>query len=187
MSGPSRSSIVHSARPPRICQISLASSAPNGARSAALVSGERKKDVLQSRGNAGPCPQLVERALAANATAGEQHETVAYALGVDELMGREHDGSTRCRRSAQDGHHLTGLLEIEAVKRLIHEQQRLWAEQRERPHQPARVALGEREHRFAQRRTETDGGDCRGNLRSRAPVYGCEELQHARDILLLPG
>src|SRR6266516_5946968 len=108
MSGPSRSSIVHSARPPWICQISLASSAPNGARSAALVSGERKKHVLQSGGNAGSRSELVERALAANAAAGEQHETVAYALGVDELMGGQDDRAARGRRPAQDDHHLPG-------------------------------------------------------------------------------
>src|SRR5712691_6553968 len=79
--------MVHSARPPAICHSSFVSSGRNGARSAWLASGERKKHILQSGGNARARPELVERALCADAAAGEQHETVAYALGVDELMG----------------------------------------------------------------------------------------------------
>jgi len=60
-------------------------------------------------------------------------------------------------------------------------------EQRERPHQPACIAFGEHEHLLAQDRIETDGGDRLADSHAGLPVYGSEELQHARDILLLPG
>src|SRR5215475_1247893 len=121
MNGQSISSIVHSARPVITPHSSLASRGRNGAWATVAASGERKEHILElGRREGGARAKLVERARTANSPVGEQHETVAHALGISQLMNGEHEPpSTRCRL-ANKAHDLAGLPEIEAVERLVH-------------------------------------------------------------------
>src|SRR5215471_1335859 len=86
------SSMVQSARPLRMPRSSLTSSGRSGLRRSAMTSGERKEDVLQA-GRHQLClgAQHVERSNAADRAVREQHKTVADALGIGELMDREHE------------------------------------------------------------------------------------------------
>src|SRR5262245_49584312 len=89
-SGPINRSITHQAREAIRSRHSLSTSHMNG------VLREGKNDVLQiaRRDRRAPFPgrdtgQLVERALAAHVTAAQQHEAVAHARGVGDLVYRE--------------------------------------------------------------------------------------------------
>src|SRR5262245_60484283 len=97
-------SIVQSARPLAMPHSSLTSRGRSGARRAGLMtSGERKEHVLQT-GCWQTClaTQLVERAHAADRAAREQHEAVADALGVVELMNRQHECAAARRHAANE-------------------------------------------------------------------------------------
>src|SRR5215472_11300441 len=94
------------------------------------ASGERKENILQSsRTESGAPAQLVERARSANVASGEQHEAIAHAFGVHQLMNSNNERAPACRRLANELRHVARLSQIEAVERLIHQQQRLRREQ----------------------------------------------------------
>ena len=81
--------MIHSARPATISRSSLASKGASGVLAATVVSGERKEDVLKRAvGQIGPCPQVGECPLAANATVGKQHDPIADLFGIAKLMDR---------------------------------------------------------------------------------------------------
>src|SRR5215470_13300081 len=117
------SSMVQSARPLRMPRSSLASSGLSGVRRTAMTSGERKENVLQAGGQQ-LClgAQLLERAGPAHGAVREQHEAVADALGVGELMDREHERAAGWSYATDQPHHVAGLSQVEAVERLIHQQ-----------------------------------------------------------------
>src|SRR5439155_10592645 len=72
ISGHISSSIVHSARPPRISHNSLTSSGLRGASWTRIVSCERKEDLLQTAtGEPGSRPEIIQRSGATNAAIGE--------------------------------------------------------------------------------------------------------------------
>src|SRR5215475_7230848 len=124
MNGQSISSIVHSARPVITPHSSLASRGRNGAWAAVAASGERKEHILElGRRERGARAQLVERARTANSAAGEQHETVAHALGISQLMNGEKERAPARRRFANELHHVPRLPEIEPVEGLIQQEQ----------------------------------------------------------------
>src|ERR1700731_3470232 len=135
-------SIVQSARPSSTSRSSLVNKGRSGTRRNAAVSGERKEYVLQPcRDLAGPPAQLIERTGPADAAAREQDEAVADPLRIDQLVDREDKRAPASRNLAQHVHHLARLSEVESVEWLVHEQQRMRSEQRQREHQPAAEAF----------------------------------------------
>src|SRR5262245_26864961 len=129
------SSIAQSARPLTMPQSSLTSRGRSGAvRNMTprdmTTSGERKEHVLQAdRSQSCFCTQLIERAHAADFAVGEEHEAIADALGVVELMDCQHERATAGRHAPNERRDLARLSQIEAVERLVHQQQRLRREQ----------------------------------------------------------
>src|SRR3954453_10422117 len=127
--------MVQSARPLTMSRSSLASNGRNGARWTTTASGERKEDVLQSaRGHAGLRAQVRERPGATDPAVREQHEAITDPLGVDQLMNCQNKRAPIARDRADHAHELARLAEVEAVERLVHQQERLWRNQRERQH-----------------------------------------------------
>src|SRR5437867_1617091 len=99
------SSMVHSARPLATSHSSLPSRGHTGARWRRAVSGERKEDFLQiGCGFPRLRLELRERAHAADATFCEQHEAVADACGVAQLVNGENERSPLARDLAQHAH-----------------------------------------------------------------------------------
>src|SRR5262245_10772003 len=118
--------MIQSARPPASSRSSLASRGRSGACRTTAASGERKKDLLQSglrqsRARA----QLGERAGAVDAAVDEQHEAVADALGVEQLVNGQNQRASVARDLAQHAHDLPRLAQVEAVERLVHEDEGL--------------------------------------------------------------
>src|SRR5690242_18589819 len=82
--------------------------------------GEGKKDLLDIRaGASGARPQLVERSLANDASIAQEHEAIANARGVVQLMDREEERTAGGRYATQEGAHLAGLPEVQSVERLV--------------------------------------------------------------------
>src|SRR5438874_236806 len=114
------------------------------------ASGERKEHILESsRSQRGSRAKLIERARTANSPVGEQHESVAHALGISQLMNGEHEPPSTGCRTANKAHDVAGLPEIETVERLVHQEERMRREQRQRQHQAARVSFGQGEDPLA--------------------------------------
>src|SRR5689334_3935869 len=115
-------------------------------RSKAL--SEREEHLLHAGlGETGTVAQLVQRALAHGLAVGEQHEAVAGARGVVELVDREEERAALRRLGAQKPDHLAGLAQVEPVERLVEEQQRLRRKQAERDQEALALPLGEGAHR----------------------------------------
>src|SRR5258706_13518204 len=91
--------------------------------SAVPSSGKRKKDLLEiaacaaaaRRGHGG---ELLQRPFAARAAAAEQHEAIAHARRVANLVNRQEHRPARRRVGAQRLRHLAALAQVEAVERL---------------------------------------------------------------------
>src|SRR2546428_8596005 len=133
--------MVHSARPLATSHSSLASNGWNGARGTTAGSGERKEHLLQPGGGlAGLRAQLRQRADATDAPFRQQHEAVADARGVAQLMNGENERAPIARNVAQYVYDLARLPQVEAVERLVHQQQRMGGQQNQRPHEPAAIA-----------------------------------------------
>ena len=102
-SGPMSRHITHQARDASSSRHSLASSHRYGARRRA--SREGKKHLLRGRGSVGAwsrgsdrCGELVERAFAAHAARAKQHEAIADARRLADLMNREEQRPARAPR-----------------------------------------------------------------------------------------
>src|SRR2546430_15453380 len=109
--------MIQSARPLAISHSSLASNGWIGAPRTTAFSGERKEDVLQGGcGFPGLRAQLREGPDTADATFGEQHEAVADAGGITQLVNGEHERSPIARDVAQDIHDVACLPKVEAVE-----------------------------------------------------------------------
>src|SRR5215813_9147169 len=148
--------MIHSARTLATSRSSLASKEWNGARRTTAGSGERKEHLLQSgRGLAGLRAQLSERAGAADASFRQQHEAVADARGIAQLVDGENERAPIARDIAQYAHDLARLPQVEAVERLVHQQQRMGSQQGERQHEPSAIALRQCGDALAQDRRET--------------------------------
>src|SRR5262249_11821230 len=107
--------MVHSARPLATSRISLASKGWNGARRTTAGSGERKEHLLQpGRGLPGLSAQLSERAGAADASFRQQHEAVADARGIAQLVDGEDERTPIARNVAHHVHDLARLPQVDA-------------------------------------------------------------------------
>ena len=85
--------------------------------------------------------KLVQRANAANLPIREQHEPIADAFGVAQLMDGENEAAPPAGHVTEHAHDLARLPQIEAIERLVHEKHRLRREQRERQHQPTAISF----------------------------------------------
>src|SRR5215211_2537891 len=134
------SSMVHKARPARISENSLPRSGVVGAWP--IGSGERKEDLLEARArpiDAGT--QLRQRSGTANASFDKQHESIANPLRVAELVDGQNKRSAGAGKPPQSASDVPGLLEIEAVERFVHEQQRMRHHEAQGQHEPARISF----------------------------------------------
>src|SRR5262249_33102046 len=114
--------MVQSARPLATSHSSLPSNGRIGTRCRRTVSGERKEDILQvSCGFARLRPELRERAHAADAAVGEQHEAVTDARCVAQLVNSEYERSPGARELAQHVHDVARLPKVETVEWLVHQ------------------------------------------------------------------
>src|SRR5258706_2690055 len=88
--------------------------------------GERKKDLLQpSVGEPRLLAQLRKRSLPGHLPLAQQHQPVAHARRIRELMNGEKKRAALRGIRPQQSHHVASLAEIEPVERLIQEQQRM--------------------------------------------------------------
>src|SRR6516162_8461622 len=133
---------------------SLRNSGATGARG----SCERKEDLFEIAADrqAGRSCQLGQRADAHHAAAAEQHEPVAYPLGVAELVDRQHQGAAINHLVSQQVHHFACLTQIEAVKRLVHKKHGARYEEPERQQKSPPISLGQCPDWLAQRRLQTE-------------------------------
>src|ERR1700720_4211162 len=139
-SGDSSSSRTHRELPVASSRISLRSTGPMGARG----SCEGKEDLFQSAAcwQPGRDGQLGQRADAFHEAAAQEDEPIAYALGIAELVYREHERAAINRFIAQQAHDFAGLTQIEAVERFIHQQHWAGREEPERQQKSPAVSLG---------------------------------------------
>src|SRR5260221_6363335 len=109
-SGDSNSVRTQRELPVASSRISLRNSGATGARG----SCERKEDLFEIGADRQPYrgSQLRRRAGAHHAPAAKKHDPVAYALGVAELMDRQHQGAAISRLVSQQIHHLARLTPI---------------------------------------------------------------------------
>src|SRR5919204_364085 len=137
--------MVHSARPLAISRSSLRNNGAVAMRRGATVSGERKENVLQTAGRfPASRPQLVERADTAYTAVGKQHKAIADPFGFDQLVNCNNEAAPVLRRVAQNARHLSRLAQVEAVEWLVHQKNLMRREQRERQHEAAAIAFGQR-------------------------------------------
>src|ERR1700730_6313127 len=139
-SGDSNSIRTQRELPVTSSRISLRNSGATGARG----SCERKEDLFEIAAvrQAGGSCQLGQRPDTHHAAAAEKHEPVAYALGVAELVDRQHQGAAIGRLVSQQVHHLASLAQIEAVERLIHKKYDARYQEPERQQESPPVSLG---------------------------------------------
>src|SRR5262252_7053524 len=112
-SGPMSASITHQARDASSSRHSLASSHAN--RSTALTAGlgPRKHGLLEI------AAQLVDRAFPFDASAAQQHEAIAHAGGVRDLVNRQEQRPPRRRVIAERRADLARLPKVEPVEGLV--------------------------------------------------------------------
>ena len=77
----------------------------------------------------GQCRQLRYRALASDTAAAQKHETIAEARGVGDLVDGKKQGSTESDMLAQRSLEFPTLTQVQALKGLVNNHQRLWREQ----------------------------------------------------------
>src|SRR5262245_14450267 len=144
MSGHESSSGAHRARPLTISRNSFANKGETGARRSGEVSGESKKDLLQVRARTiGSATQLFERTDTADSTVRQQGETITHLFGIVELMDRQQQRPATRRYALQHTRHVARLSEIEAVERLVHQQNRVSCQKSECDDQAAVIAFGQ--------------------------------------------
>src|SRR5207237_10756394 len=122
-SGPIASSITHHDFDAASSRRSLSSSHTNADLR------ERKEDLLEIRGRrraarGGERRQLGGRPLAADAAGAQEHETVADASGVGDLVNREKERASGGGVRAERARDVARLSQIQAVERLVGEQPR---------------------------------------------------------------
>src|SRR3954469_19373770 len=123
VNGPMTASSTHHEREATSSRHSLSSSQTNGGLR------KRKEEILEVRGIRGgrtvQVAELLDRALAADAAAAQQDEAIADAGGVADLVDREEQRAAGGGVVAQRGADFTRLPEVEAVERLVAQQQRV--------------------------------------------------------------
>src|ERR1039458_7506565 len=87
---------------------------------------EGKEDLLEPgavhAGETGERAQFGQRAHTHYAAAAEQHQAVAHAGGIHQLVNRDEEGAAARGDGAQQRHDIAGLAKIEAVERFVQQQ-----------------------------------------------------------------
>src|SRR5215470_11464671 len=109
-----------------ISRSSFANKGQTGAPRASDVSGEGKKDFLQIYARTiGSAAQLFEGTDAPDSAVRQQGKTITDLFGISELMDRQDERPAVRRHTPQNAHHVARLSEIEAIERLVHQQNRV--------------------------------------------------------------
>jgi hypothetical protein len=103
--------------------------------------------------------ELLDRSFAAPAAAAEKHEPIAHARRVGNLMDREKQRAPRRGVIAQRGADLARLAQIEAVERLVAQQDRMRRQHADGQHRPLALPFRERAQRRSQQRREREAFD----------------------------
>ena len=111
------------------------------ARNTSSRSSVRCADDMARRGQR---REFRHRAFAAHAPAAEQHEAVAEARGIADLMNREEQRPPAGRVRAQGGGNVARLAQVEALERLVDEQRRLGRQQADGQQDALALAFRER-------------------------------------------
>ena len=130
--------------------------------------------------------KLVERARTANSAAGEQHETVAHALGISQLMNGEKERAPARSDVANELHHFAGLPEIEPVEGLIQQEQGMRRDQRERQHQASTIAFRQGKHALSQYRPQSDVANDFCDVAFLPLIGSSKEFNDSADVLIVP-
>src|SRR5262249_2485580 len=171
--------MVHSARPPRICQSSWTKSGRSGAR-APVVSGERKENLLQARSwRARARTQLGKRSDPPQAPIGERGEAIADPLGGGQLWDRQMERAPAFRLVPKRVPGVAGLPEIAAVDRSSHATQRMRRQKSQRECQASCISFGQGLHALAQAALETEPGNHLGRMGGGSAVDRGKERQRA--------
>src|SRR5262245_28410820 len=130
--GPAASTITHHAREARSSRHSLITSQPAALRERKEHLGQVSTcaDAARARG------QLVDGALAAHASAAQQHEPIAHAGGVFDLMDGQHERPSDGGASPQRGANIARLTQVEAVEGLVRNEDRLRCKEPDRQDGP---------------------------------------------------
>src|SRR5664280_3691653 len=87
---------------------------------------EGKEDLLEPGalhiGQTGEGSQFGQGADADDTAAAEQHQAVAHAGGIHQLVNRDEEGAAARGNGAQERHDVAGLAKIEAVERFVQQQ-----------------------------------------------------------------
>ena len=87
--------------------------------------------------------KLLERSFAGDSASAEQHETIADARGVRELMDRQKQRASRGGVFAQHAHDVARLPEVQSVERFVEHEERLRRQQSHGEHDAPVLALRE--------------------------------------------
>ena len=152
---------------------------------------EGKKDLLEPCaihiGEAGKRTQFGERAHAHHAAAAQQHQAVAHAPGIHQLMNRDEQRAAARGNGAQQRHDVAGLPKIQAIERLVQQQQGLRREESQSQQDALGFALGKRtDSRFEQAFEFEVCGECVA-FTMRPAIKRFEEREDPLDGLVGPG
>jgi hypothetical protein len=127
----------------------------------------------------------MKRTDTAYASVREQNEPITDAFGVGELMNSKGERSAMRRDSAHKIHNFSRLPDVEAVKRLIHQQHLMWRQQCQRQHQAARVALRQCANVLTENFFKANRS-CHLVKFGSPAKSGCKKFQNADDMLVIP-
>src|SRR5450759_5241558 len=135
---------------------------------------EGKEDLLESGvgriGETSEGAKFGQRAHAHDAAAAEEHQAVAHAGGIDQLVNRDEEGAAARGDGAQERNDVASLAKIEAVEGFVQQQQGLRREQAESQQDALGFSLGERADARAEERLELEIAGERGAFAWRTPV-----------------
>src|ERR1051326_7526076 len=135
-SGPISASITHHARDASSSRHSFTSSHANRLRA-------RKNDVLEI-GIRVRAPEFRDRPFTAHPAAAEQHESIADAGGVRDLVNRQKQRASGRGMIAKRGAYLAGLAEVETVERLVDQEHGMRRQHADRQHRALALPFRQR-------------------------------------------
>jgi hypothetical protein len=102
---------------------------------------------------------VVQRALAADVPSAEEHEAIADAGRVGDLMDRQEQRAAASRLRAERRRNLAALSKVQPLERLVGKEHRRRHQQADRQHDPLPLPLRQRPNRMLQQRCQGEPGD----------------------------